>query len=122
MNQRAYKIIIITLTCVCVMTIWKHLRLLREIRQSYTKDVTLQGVDAKTKQPLPISLEMPAVSQDQLWPRDMSVTAVDPSKLLFRWIGVDPVQIRIQSDGYQPQVLTLDNQSQPQIVVELKRN
>ena len=124
MRQRVYIITTGVLACLCLGTMWQLFRISNEIKQSYAKVVTLQAIDAKTNKPVLMTLGMPAVSQGQRWPRDMSVASytADPLRLEFKWIGVEPVQVSVESDGYETKWVTLDKQSSPEVVISLSRS
>jgi|WetSurMetagenome_2_1015567.scaffolds.fasta_scaffold72461_2 hypothetical protein len=125
MKQRWYIVIIIILTCLFMASRWQLLRVSNEIERSYVMEVTLQTVDAKSNQSLPMALVTPAMEMGQRWPRGMTMTFIssdDPhSKVRLRWIGIDPINVVVGSTGYKGEIVTLDKQSQSEMVVSLSR-
>lgn len=90
-----------------------------QIGQVRPVSITLQAIDAQTKESLRVSVQAPATGER--WPKAFSTEPLDGQAVRLSWVGIDPVAVGVSAEGYPQQVITLDEDSPSSVVVTLTK-
>jgi hypothetical protein len=94
-----------------------------EIQRVYLGDVTVQTIDAETKDPLTITFHGPTMTIAQRWPKGFSTLATgDISEINVRWVDVGDMDVAVSSGGYEPVPLKLNAATARELVIPLRRS
>ena len=91
----------------------------REMGQLKPVSISLQAVDADTKDPLDISIQAP--TPHGRWPKAFSTSATDGRRVRLSWIGIRPIEVGVSAEGYAQQFIKLDEHSPSSVLVPLKK-
>jgi hypothetical protein len=83
--------------------------------------VIFQAQDSSTGQELNPTVVLPTVPRGQRLPI-VQVVAEGGPRLTIRYVAASPLQFRISADGYEQQVVTVSEDSPPEITVRLKKS
>lgn len=90
-----------------------------QIGQVRPVSITLQAVDAQSKEPLRVAVQAPATGAT--WPKAFSTEPLDGQAVRLSWVGIEPVAVGISAEGYSQQTVTLDENSASSVVVALTK-
>jgi hypothetical protein len=120
-NNRWYMAAIGVLLLLWLQAEYRLWRINAEIAGIYQGVVTIKAVDADTKEPLQIGIQTPGTTLRQRWPKVTIRSTDDTSEVRVQWLGTEPVEFGVSSEGYAEQRLKLDQHSNSHLVVELQR-
>jgi len=90
-----------------------------EAMKLYT--VVIETVDAETGQPIPAGVTGPSRHTIAAFPADVRYTSLPNGEMEVRWIGIKPVKITVDSEGYEEQTIEVDQNSPWKITVKLNK-
>jgi hypothetical protein len=100
----------------------RYRQLFRQAQSLQLWEATIRTVDDQTGEPVPITLGSPGNASDEPFPQK-TITEGTGQTNSFRviWAAVGPVAFKVSSEGYEEQVLHLDQNSESPITVRLRR-
>jgi hypothetical protein len=122
MKRNYWELFSAIVVCLCIWEVGTRLNQRSfELDNVYANQVAFQAIDADTKTPVPVALQLPAKFGHQRWPRYKIIATSDTSEMQLRWLDIGPVRATVSSTGYADQVVTLDKDSESRIVVPLRK-
>jgi hypothetical protein len=120
------KTVVLVVGCGLLALLWlqaeiRYRLFLRNIQSLQVCEVTLRAVDDENNKPVPMSLEMRGRGPDTPLPawRTEATGATNSQRVI--WAGIEPLLVKVSSEGYEEQVFHLNEHGEATVTVRLRR-